>query len=71
MNNQPKIALIGDEIIGQVSVYSALPVVPCPSCGAKLYRVFNTPTKWEYVCLSERLLVAPGTDDPPVRVTVE
>ncbi len=71
MNTQPKIAVIGDEVIGQVSAYSALPAVKCPSCGTKLHRIFNTQTKWEYVCLSEQLLVAPGTDDPPVRVQVE
>lgn len=71
MNNQSKIAVLGDEVIGQVSSYAALPSVQCPSCGSKLHRVFNTQTKWEYICVSEKLLVAPGTDDPPVRVAVE
>lgn len=64
-------AVLNDEIIGQVSAYAALPAVLCPNCGAKLYRVFNTQTKWQFVCLSEKLLVAPGTDDPPVRVEVD
>jgi hypothetical protein len=71
MNNQQQVVLLDEEIVGQVSAYAALPTVKCPSCGTKLHRVFNTTTRWEYVCLSERLLVAPGTDDPPVRVTVE
>jgi hypothetical protein len=71
MSIQPKIALVGDEVIGQVSSYAALPAVACPSCGSKLHRVFNTQTNWKYVCLSENVLVAPGTDDPPVPVTIE
>lgn len=64
-------AVLNDEIIGQVSAYAALPAVLCPSCGAKLYRVFNTQTKWQFACLSEKLLVAPGTDDPPVAIEVD
>jgi hypothetical protein len=71
VNNQPKVALLGDKIIGNVSSYAALPSVKCPSCGSKLHRVYNTQTKWAFVCLSEKLLVAPGTDDPPVQVQVE
>ena len=71
MNNQPKVALLEEDIIGNISAYAALPAVPCPSCGTKLHRIYNTQTKWEYVCLSEKLLVAPGTDDPPIRVQVE
>jgi hypothetical protein len=60
-----------DQMIGQISAYSALPAVKCPNCGAKLHRVYNTPTQWEYICLDESLLVAPGTDDPPVKVMVK
>ena len=30
----------------------------------------NTQTTWQFVCLNEKLLVAPGTDDPPVPVEV-
>lgn len=71
MSTQMKVACIGDEIIGQVSSYAALPAVKCPTCGNKLHRIFNTTTKWQYVCLSENILVAPGTDDPVVPVTVE
>lgn len=71
MNNQQQVVLLNEEIIGQVSAYAALPAVKCPNCGNKLHRVFNTTTRWEYVCLNERLLVAPGTDDPPVQITVE
>ena len=64
-------AVLNDEIIGQVSAYAALPAVLCPSCGAKLYRLFNTQTQWKFVCMSEKILVAPGTDDPPVPVEVD
>ena len=71
MSNQPKVVLIGEEVIGQVSAYAALPAVKCPQCGAKLHRLFNTHTRWEYVCLGEQLLVAPGTQDPLVQVQVE
>jgi hypothetical protein len=70
MSNQNRV-LIEDEFIGNVSAYAALPAVKCPSCGNKLHRVYNTQTKWQFVCLQENVLVAPGTDDPPVRITVE
>ncbi len=71
MAYQAKSAFLDDKRVGEVSAYSAMPAVECPSCGERLHRIFNTDTQWEYICVSEKLLVTPGKDDPPVRVKVE
>jgi hypothetical protein len=57
MNNRPQNILFGEDVIGNVSAYPALPTVFCHACGSKLYRVYNTQTSWKYMCMKEMALV--------------
>ena len=63
--------LLGEDLIGNVSAYTALPAVICPSCSAKLHRIFNTTTEWRYVCQSEHLLIDPTGEKSPVKISIE
>ena len=57
MNKRPTTVLWGENVIGNVSVYPALPNVVCHRCGSKLHRVYNTQTDWKYLCKEEKILV--------------
>ena len=59
MSRQPQYILWGEDVIGNVSAYPALPIALCPSCGSELYRVYNTQTVWKYMCKEEKVLVNP------------
>jgi len=50
MSKLPQNILWGEDVIGNVSAYPALPTTLCPGCGSKLYRVYNTQTDWKYLC---------------------
>jgi hypothetical protein len=69
MNKRPEYILWGDDVIGNISAYPALPKTPCHSCGSQLYRVYNTQTEWKYLCMEEKLLVDP--DNPNETLSVE
>ena len=71
MNKRPSSILWGENVIGNVSVYPALPTVVCHRCGSKLYRVYNTQTEWDYLCLEEKLLVDPENQKQMLEIEVE
>ena len=71
MNKRPSNILWGENVIGNVSVYPALPTVVCHRCGSKLYRVYNTQTEWDYLCLEEKLLVDPENQKQMLEIEVE
>lgn len=71
MNKKPSNILWGENVIGNVSVYPALPTVVCHRCGSKLYRVYNTQTEWDYLCLEEKLLVDPENQKQMLEIEVE
>ena len=53
MSKLPQDILWGEDVIGNVSAYPALPTALCPGCGSKLYRVYNTQIDWKYLCKEE------------------
>lgn len=57
MSKLPQNILWGEDVIGNVSAYPALPTALCPGCGSKLYRVYNTQIDWKYLCKEEMVLV--------------
>ena len=57
MSRLPQNILWGEDVIGNVSAYPALPSTLCPGCGSQLYRVYNTQTAWKYLCREEKVLV--------------
>lgn len=63
--------VLDGQSVGSVGQYAAHPPVYCPDCGSKLYRIFNANTEWKFVCLNENKLVAPGTDNQPVPVSIQ
>lgn len=71
MNKRPTTVLWGENVIGNVSVYPALPNVVCHRCGSKLHRVYNTQTEWGYLCLEEKLLVDPENQKQMLEIEVE
>lgn len=71
MNGKPKNILWGEDVIGNVSAYPALPTVHCFRCGSKLYRVYNTQTEWGYLCLEERILVDPENRNQTLEIELE
>ena len=71
MNNRPTTVLWGEDVIGNVSVYPALPPILCHRCGSKLHRVYNTRTEWGYLCLEEKLLVDPENQTQTLEIEVE
>ena len=71
MNKRPTTVLWGENVIGNVSVYPALPTVVCHRCGSKLHRVYNTQTEWGYLCLEEKLLVDPENQKQMLEIEVE
>ncbi len=70
-NNQPKNILWGEDVIGNVSAYPALPTVLCSRCGSKLFRVYNTRTEWGYLCLEEKILIDPESRNQTLEIEVE
>jgi hypothetical protein len=71
MNKRPTTVLWGEDVIGNVSAYPALPTVVCHRCGSKLHRVYNTRTEWGYLCLEEKLLVDPENQKQTLEIEVE
>jgi hypothetical protein len=71
MNNRPQNILFGEDVIGNVSAYPALPTILCPDCGSKVHRVYNTQTQWKYICMQEKALVDLGNPGSPLPVEVE
>jgi hypothetical protein len=71
MNNRPQNVLFGEDVIGNVSAYPALPNVLCPDCGSKLHRVYNTQTRWKFMCMKERKLVDLENSHQLLEVEVE
>lgn len=71
MSNLAQSILWGEDVIGNVSAYPALPTALCPGCGSKLYRVYNTKTDWEYLCKEEKALVDPEGAQPMLQVEIE
>lgn len=69
MSRLPQYILWGEDVIGNVSAYPALPKALCHSCESELYRVYNTQTAWRYFCMEEKLLVDP--DNPNETLAVE
>ena len=63
--------LWGEDVIGNVSAYPALPTALCPGCGSKLYRVYNTQTEWKYMCKEEKILVDPEDIQQTLQVEIE
>jgi hypothetical protein len=57
MSKLPQNILWGEDVIGNVSAYPALPTALCPGCGSQLYRVYNTQIDWKYLCKEEMVLV--------------
>lgn len=58
-------------VVGNVGQYAAHPPLHCPSCGSKLYRLFNASTEWKFVCLNENKLIAPGTETTPLPISIQ
>jgi hypothetical protein len=71
INTKPINILWGEDVIGNVSAYPALPSVLCHRCGSKLYRVYNTQTAWGYLCLEEKILVDPANQDQTLDIELE
>lgn len=71
MSKTPQNILWGEDVIGSVSAYPALPNTLCPSCGSKLYRVYNTQTEWEYLCKKEKALVDPEDVQQTLQIEIE
>lgn len=71
INTKPKNILWGEDVIGNVSAYSALPSVLCYRCGSKLHRVYNTQTDWSYICLQEKILIDPENQNQVLEIEVE
>ncbi len=71
MSTSVQSILWGDDVIGNVSAYPALPTALCPGCGSKLYRVYNTQTEWEYLCREEKELVDPQDAQKKLQVEIE
>ena len=71
MKDRPKNILWGEDVIGNVSAYPAIPTVLCYRCGAKLHRVYNTQTEWHYLCLDEKILVDPENQNQMLEIEVE
>ncbi|HSJ86903.1 MAG TPA: hypothetical protein VK909_06805 [Anaerolineales bacterium] len=71
MSRLPQYILWGEDVIGNVSAYSALPTALCPGCGSKLYRVYNTQTAWKYLCRDEKVLVDPENALATLQVEIE
>lgn len=71
MSNLAQSILWGEDVIGNVSAYPALPTALCPGCGSKLYRVYNTQTEWEYLCREEKALVNPENIQQMLQVEIE
>jgi hypothetical protein len=71
MSGRPKNILWGEDVIGNVSAYPALPTVQCSRCGSKLYRVYNTQAGWSYLCLEEKILVDPNNQNQTLVIELE
>ena len=71
MSRLAQYILWGEDVIGNVSAYPALPTTPCPGCGSKLYRVYNTQTDWKYLCNEEKILVDPEDVQQTLQVEIE
>jgi hypothetical protein len=71
MNKLPQNVLWGEDVIGNVSAYPALPNALCPRCGSKLYRVYNTQTAWKYLCKEEKVLVDPVDVYQTLQIEIE
>jgi hypothetical protein len=71
INNKLTNVLWGEDVIGNVSAYPALPTVLCYRCGSKLHRVYNTQTEWSYLCLEEKILVDPENQNQTLEIEVE
>lgn len=71
MSRTPQNILWGEDVIGNVSAYPALPDILCPRCGSKLYRVYNTQTEWEYLCKKEKVLVDPKDVHQTLQIEIE
>ena len=71
MNKRPTTVLWGEDVIGNVSAYPALPTVFCHRCGSKLHRVYNTQTDWGYLCLEDKILVNPEDQGQTLEIEVE
>lgn len=63
--------LWGEDVIGNVSAYPALPTALCPGCGSKLYRVYNTQTAWKYLCKEQKILVDLEDAQQTLQVEIE
>lgn len=71
MSKLPQNILWGEDVIGNVSAYPALPTALCPSCESKLFRVYNTQTAWKYLCKEEMILVDPENAQQALQVKIE
>ena len=71
MNKLPQNILWGEDVIGNVSAYPALPNTLCPRCGSKLYRVYNTQMAWKYLCKEEKVLVDPADVYQTLQIEIE
>jgi hypothetical protein len=71
MSKLPQNILWGEDVIGNVSAYPALPTALCPRCGSKLYRVYNTQIDWKYLCKEEMVLVDPEAAHETLQVEIE
>jgi len=71
MSNTPQNILWGEDVIGNVSAYPALPITTCPCCGSELYRVYNTQTGWKYLCKEEKVLVDPEDVQQTLQIEIE
>ena len=71
MSRLPQNILWGEDVIGNVSAYPALPNALSPGYGSKLYRVYNTQTAWKYLCREEKVLVDPEDGLQTLQVEIE
>ena len=71
MSKLPQNILWGEDVIGNVSAYPALPTILCPGCRSELYRVYNTQTAWKYLCKEEKVLVDPEDVLQALQVEIE
>jgi hypothetical protein len=71
MNGKPKNILWGEDVIGNVSAYPALPAVRCLRCGSQLHRVYNTQLEWKYLCLEEKILVDAENQNQTLEIELE
>jgi hypothetical protein len=62
--------LWGEDVIGNVSAYPALPTILCPGCRSELYRVYNTQTDWRYLCMKEMALVDPENVNQTLQIEI-